>query len=68
MFTIQDQLREEARDYQELAAMDWLAMQRAWGWGYTNTLYLNRRQARCAYLYRIARTALLELIGADPEG
>lgn len=72
METIQDALREEARDYQELARYQYIHIRRIcgwqgefekdlawldWAWEYDNL----------AHLSRIARADLFELIGAEPE-
>lgn len=72
METIQDTLREEARDYQELAAMSYKVMWRErlrQDWPFPlNDANMACSQDQQRYLYRIARAALFELIGAEPEG
>lgn len=76
MIMIRDDLREEARDYQELAAMSYRALVRE-GWGLyraqgqahyrTSMARLCFMQEHIAWLGEIARSALFELIGAEPE-
>lgn len=67
METIQDRLREEARDYQDLSRMQYQHVWRmsmdgrfAWRW-------FLAEQGELAYLSHVARSALFELIGAEPE-
>ena len=71
METIQDILREEARDYQELAAMAHKRVVRIKSqhrrWRYHGIERLLSAESDCAGLSHIARSALLELIGAEPE-
>lgn len=68
METIRDRLREEARDYQELAAMAYKRMQRNWlvldDSDWTLTI---QEQGEVRWLYYQGRSALFELIGAEPE-
>jgi len=73
METIQDRLREEARDYQELAAMAYMRLDRdRMRYGYRPAKtgqqhWAIHEQGHIAELYRIARSALFELIGEEPE-
>lgn len=75
MTMIRDDLREEARDYQDLAAMSYRAMVREGGGLYRVQGHAHRTpmarlcfmQEHIAWLGEIARSALFELIGAEPE-
>lgn len=66
METIQDRLRAEAQDYQELAAMAYKRMQRNWlvldDSDWTLTI---QEQGEVRWLYYQGRSALFELIGAS---
>lgn len=65
MFTIQDQLREEARDFQQLGAMAYRKTCRCIR---NRQFYLaGVQQEYAAMCYACARAALLELIGSEPE-
>lgn len=66
METIQDVLREEARDYQDLAAMKYIYLWRLSA-DYPFRPRMCQIQRECGELYAIARSALFELIGAMPE-
>jgi hypothetical protein len=65
METISDMLREEAKDYQQLSAAQY---KRVWRGYYKMTPeWTAREQAIMARQAYYARSALFELIGAEPE-
>ena len=67
METIQDRLREEARDYQDLSRMQYQHVWRMTMDGRFAYKWFAAEQDKLAYLSRIARSALFELIGAESE-
>lgn len=72
METIQDALREEARDYQELARYQYIHIQRIIKWqgefeGDLVWLDWAREYDNLAHFSLVARSTLFELIGAEPE-
>lgn len=67
MPTIQDQLREEARDYQELAAMSYKVYWRERLNYQASEDWSKRAQEHLFDMAYNARSALLALIGAEPE-
>lgn len=67
METIQDVLREEARDHQELAAMSYKRHFRERLDYRATDEWARNDQEYTAHLYYQSRSALFELIGAEPE-